>query len=174
MGRLFGRKHYGHILSICVRSFLVKNSVEKISKHIEDYHYSQFALVGDLMQSVSLLHYSPEYHSLHEIARDMNSRSVTVIEMLTNDIYIVAEDSHNIFILRRNTFGIKRKVKYQLDTVGIIHIGEMLNNIMKGSLAVPFLTFSIPKYNTNDTISLKFNLPRIKLGSQSLFATSDG
>ncbi len=60
-----------------------------------------FVLVGDLMKSLSLLMYNKQQGGtgtgqLEARARDYDSKWMTAIEVLDDDTYIAADNSHNL------------------------------------------------------------------------------
>merc|ERR1711871_1097461 len=76
--------HHGHILALFVKS------------------RGDFIVVGDIMKSVSLLIYKPEEQTIEEIAKDCNSNWITSIGVLDDDTFLAAENSCNIFMLKKN------------------------------------------------------------------------
>jgi len=156
-----GIGHHGHILSYCLKSRAPKMlpiSGDKEDAATAGNHHpalleespakkkpppnatqdrEQLAIVGDLMRSVSLVQYYPEHHALEEIARDFNANWTTAIEMLTDSLYLGAENWCNIFVLRRNTKATSEEARCRLDTVGEFRLGEMCNKFVNGSLVMP-------------------------------------
>ncbi|OEU20889.1 CPSF_A-domain-containing protein, partial [Fragilariopsis cylindrus CCMP1102] len=136
-----GVGHHGHILSLFVSN------------------REMLAIVGDLMRSISLVQYYPQYETLEEVARDFNANWTTAVTMLTDDVYLGGENWNNLFVLRRNTKAQSEEVRCRLETVGEFHLGEMCNKFMSGSLVMP--------NSSSDT-------PVVAIGSQTLFGTADG
>ncbi|KAK3268004.1 DNA damage-binding protein 1, partial [Cymbomonas tetramitiformis] len=62
-----------------------------------------FIVVGDLMKSISLLMYKPEEGIIEERARDYNGAWISAVDVLDDDTYIGAENSFNLFTLRKNS-----------------------------------------------------------------------
>ena len=108
--------HHGHIVALYVS---VKNDV---------------IAVGDLMKSVSLLKYDPNESSITEIARDFNPNWMTAVDTLDEDSYLGAENSFNLFTLRKNSDASSDEDRSRLDVVGEFHTGEFINRFRKGSL----------------------------------------
>ena len=211
---MLGVGHHGHILSLFVKSRASELVSDQKSANKKDGAEGEekeddkkpkadeemLAIVGDLMRSISLVQYYPEHETLEEIARDFNANWTTAVEMLSNDIFIGAENWNNLYVLRRNTKAQSDEIKCRLDTVGEFHLGEMCNKFMSGSLVMPLS--SSPSSNTgaertNRRRSLASptkksadggktgassssnaagrNLrPMVVVGSQTLFGTVDG
>eukprot|EP00727_Mastigamoeba_balamuthi_P002002 m51a1_g118 putative dna damage-binding protein 1a (1114) ;mRNA; f:362128-365815 len=93
-----------------------------------------FAVVGDLMKSVSVLAYRPAEQRLEEVARDVNPAWMTAIHALDDDTYIGAENSYNFFVLQRNLGAATEEDRGRLETVAEFHIGEFVNRFRAGSL----------------------------------------
>jgi DNA damage-binding protein 1 len=97
----------------------------------------QLAIVGDLMRSISLVQYYPEHKALEEVARDFNGNWTTAMEMLTDNLYLGAENWSNLYVLRRNAKATSDEIRCRLETVGRFHLGEMCNKFVRGSLTMP-------------------------------------
>jgi DNA damage-binding protein 1 len=93
-------------------------------------------VVGDLMKSVSLLEYDPERKTLEERARDFNPNWMTAVDVLDDDHYLGAENSFNLFTLRRDRFAATEEARSRLDVVGAYHLGEFVNRFRRGSLVM--------------------------------------
>lgn len=158
------------------------------------------AIVGDLMRSISVVQYYPQHETLEEIARDFNTNWTTAIEMLTDDVYLGAENWNNLFVLRRNTKSQSEEIRCRLDTIGEFHLGEMCNKFMKGSLVMPHSSNSATsarkaprrasvqspaKRKTSDATGNspsksghgsggRARRPPVVIGSQTLFGTVEG
>lgn len=204
-----GNGHFGHILSLFLKcrakpsvdaftscaldlpSDQTANNVE--SKSIETKE-EMIAIVGDLMRSISLVQYFPQHQTLEEIARDFNVNWTTAIEMLTDSVYLGAENWNNFFCLRRNTASSSEEVRCRLDTIGEYHFGEMCNKFMSGSLVMPVSTSAntkslsrrsrplspskksesaSPANKIGSTMS-RVRRPVVVTGSQTLFGTANG
>ena len=198
-----GIGHHGHILSLFVKSNAGRTGASKSKTPSEDAVMlnetptkkpssaedttEQLAIVGDLMRSISLIQYYPEHKALEEIARDFNANWTTAIEMLTDDIYLGAENWNNLFVLRRNAKAQSEEVRCRLDTIGEFHLGEMCNKFMSGSLIMPHsasssagrrkvalrMTSPTKAAGKGSTVSRAFR-PTVTIGTQTLFATVDG
>mmetsp|Transcript_40860 Transcript_40860/g.102893 ORF Transcript_40860/g.102893 Transcript_40860/m.102893 type:complete len:1012 (-) Transcript_40860:694-3729(-) len=106
--------HLGHILALFVCS------------------RGDFIVVGDLMKSMSLLRYRRLDGTIVEVARDYNPNWMTAIETLDDEAYIGAENSFNLFTLRRNTEDLNEEDRGRLITVGEYHLGEFVNKLHHG------------------------------------------
>lgn len=124
------------------------------------------AIVGDLMRSISVVQYYPQHETLEEIARDFNTNWTTAIEMLTDDVYLGAENWNNLFVLRRNTRSQSEEIRCRLDTVGEFHLGEMCNKFMKGSLVMP--------HSSNNAASTRKSSRRTSTSSPTKKKMTDG
>lgn len=169
---------------------MMDESPTKKKPAIED-EKEQLAIVGDLMRSISLVQYYPEHKALEEVARDFNANWITAIEMLTDNIYLGAENWNHLFVVRRNNKANSEEVRCRLDTVGEFHLGEMVNKFMCGSLVMPHSTSSNASRRKvalrmtspvktkagsdkpSATTSRAFR-PTVTIGTQTLFATVDG
>lgn len=166
--KIFGAGHHGHIMSLVVRS-LAKDL------HGRDEHKNkeQLAIVGDMVRSISVIKFYPEFETLEEVARDFNQNWITAAEMVTNDIYLGAENFYNILVLRRNPNAEAEETRCRLDTIGLFNLGEMVNNFRAGSLV------TASNSSISDSHSLESNLgPEHKLvprtGNHTMYATVDG
>lgn len=133
--KVVGAGHHGHILSLCAQSLVSPHAAS--GPATSDDERSQIAIVGDLMRSVSVVQYFPKYKALEEVARDYNALWTTAAEMLTENIYLVAENWCNFVVLKRNPKAAAEEVRCRLETVGEFNAGEMTNKLMSGSLVVP-------------------------------------
>ena len=59
--------------------------------------------VGDLMRSMQLLIYRADEQLLEVRARDFKTHWMTAVEVLDDDTYLGAENSYNLFTLRKNS-----------------------------------------------------------------------
>ncbi|KAL3919428.1 MAG: hypothetical protein SGILL_003758, partial [Bacillariaceae sp.] len=146
-----GVGHHGHILSLFVSSRAPKllatppksasttggTAMDKDDDKKPASKKEMLAIVGDLMRSISLVQYYPEYKTVEEVARDFNGNWTTAVSMLTDDVYIGAENWNNLYVLRRNVKAQNEEMRCRLDTVGEFHFGEMCNKFMSGSLVMP-------------------------------------
>jgi DNA damage-binding protein 1 len=110
--------HHGHILALYVQS------------------RGDFIIVGDLMKSISLLVYKPVDGSIEEIARDYNPQWMTAVDILDDDTYIGAENSFNLFTVRKNSDAATDDERGRLEIVGEYHLGELVNKFKHGSLVM--------------------------------------
>ncbi|KAM0880962.1 hypothetical protein ACQ4PT_033240 [Festuca glaucescens] len=95
-----------------------------------------FIVVGDLMKSISLLVYKHEESAMEELARDYNPNWMTAVEMIDDDIYIGAENSYNLFTVRKNSDAATDEERGRLQVVGEYHLGEFVNRFCHGSLVM--------------------------------------
>jgi len=191
-----GRGHHGHILSLCIKCrattesprnttdadmALESNSQDPNKKQKIDNNNAEekIAIVGDLMRSISLVQFYPEHNSLEEIARDFNMNWITSIEMLTDSVYLGAENWNNLFCLRRNTTAASEEERCRLDTIGECHLGEIVNTFMPGSLVMPVASpegrqiCDVGRSQTQERGQSNVRL-KVTTGSQTLFGTVDG
>jgi len=91
------------------------------------------------MKSISLLMYKPEQGELEERARDYNATWMTAVEVLDEDSYLGADNSHNLFVVRKNADAATDEERQRLDVTGEFHAGDLINAIRPGSL-----TMSLP------------------------------
>lgn len=103
--------HDGHVLSLYTQT------------------RGDFILVGDMMRSLSLLMYKHEEGKIEEVARDFNTKWMTAVEMLDDDIYIGADNCGNLFTVCKSTDG-------WLEAVGEYHLGDVVNRLHHGSLVM--------------------------------------
>eukprot|EP00271_Cylindrocystis_brebissonii_P010251 TRINITY_DN26392_c0_g1_i1.p1 TRINITY_DN26392_c0_g1~~TRINITY_DN26392_c0_g1_i1.p1 ORF type:complete len:1092 (+),score=241.19 TRINITY_DN26392_c0_g1_i1:211-3486(+) len=110
--------HHGHILALFVQS------------------RGDFIVVGDLMKSISLLMYKAEEGAIEERARDFNSNWMTAVEILDDDTYLGAENSFNLFTVRKNSDAATDEERSRLEVIGEFHLGEFINKFRHGSLVM--------------------------------------
>merc|ERR1719343_965458 len=197
-----GVGHHGQILSLFVSSRAPKGlsyssnvSADGSKDQKADKNEKEMlAIVGDLMRSISLVQYYPQYETLEEVARDFNLNWTSAVAMLTDDVYLGGENWNNLFVLRRNTKAKSEEVRCRLDTVGEFNLGEMCNKFMSGSLVMPNSSTDMTKANINGNRRRNLSSPKKKsskdnanvssgirpkrpvvaIGSQTLFGTVDG
>lgn len=113
-------RHSGHILAykLCVRGDLI--------------------LVGDLLKSVNLLTVKKAGNSvrLEEVARDNDVVWVMALEMLDDDMFIIAEHSKHLYTYRRKARSATETERSRLERVGQFHLGTRVNRIQHGSLVM--------------------------------------
>lgn len=166
--KIFGAGHHGHIISLVVRSLANNLHVKNESQKKE-----QLAIVGDMVRSISVVKFYPEFETLEEVARDFNQNWITAAEMVTNDIYLGAENFYNILVLRRDPDAEAEETRCRLDTIGLFNLGEMVNNFRAGSLVTASNSSISDSHSLEHTGALEFKMaPRI--GNQTMFATVDG
>lgn len=176
--KIVGAGHHGHIMSLHVKSLAQDYEDSPETKKRE-----QLAIIGDMVRSISVVKYYTEFQTLEEVARDYNQNWVTAIEMLTDDIYLGAENFNNIFALQRNSRDPSEEIRCRLDTVGLFNVGEMINKFMRGGLVVPNHSSATSSLGSDEAKAMNSMLsedvirnsdfsPRI--GSQTLFGTVDG
>jgi DNA damage-binding protein 1 len=188
-----GTGHHGHILSLCVKSLAKRREthgganpsgsvLDDQQKEEAEETPEMLAIVGDLMRSVSLVQFYPEHEALEEIARDFNPNWTTACEMLNDNVYLAAENFHNLFCLRRN-HAMSEEFRCRLDTTGEYHLGEQVNKFMSGSLVMPVT--SSPTTAEDKHSRRRLNSPQksasprtrravVEIGSQVLFGTVEG
>ncbi len=161
--KIVGAGHHGHIMSLVVKS------LAQFNENYENPNKEQLAIIGDMMRSISVVKYFPEFQTLEEIARDFNQFWVTSAEMLTDDIYIGAENFNGIFVLKRNPGAASEEVRCRLDVIGMFNLGEMVNKFMKGSLVS-----GTKSPSPSDQVSTLNGSFTPTTGSETLFGTVDG
>ncbi|XP_063400808.1 DNA damage-binding protein 1-like [Mytilus trossulus] len=95
-----------------------------------------FALVGDLMRSITLLLYKPMEGCFEEIARDCNPNWMTAVEILDDDNFLGAENSFNLFTCQKDSAATTDEERQNLQEVGLFHLGEFVNVFRHGSLVM--------------------------------------
>jgi len=120
--------HHGHILALFLAS------------------RGDFIIVGDLMKSISLLLFKPVENLIEEIARDYNPNWMTAVEVLDDDTYIGAENSFNLFTVKRNSDAATDEERSRLEVCGMFHLGEFVNRIRRGSLVM-----KLPEINSEES-----------------------
>ena len=108
--------HHGHIVALYVQ---VRGDL---------------IVVGDLMKSVSLLRYEPNESAIVELARDFNPNWMTAVDALDGDAYLGAENSFNLFTLRRKLGREHGRGALTAGRRGQFHLGEFVNRFRRGSL----------------------------------------
>lgn len=113
-------RHHGHILCyrIAVRG--------------------DFIVVGDILRSITVLTCKKvgSTYRLEEVARDYDVTWVMAIEMLDDDMYIVAEHSKHLYTYQRNSYAPTDAARGRLERVGQFHLGTRVNGIQHGSLVM--------------------------------------
>ena len=74
--------------------------------------------------------------TITELARDYNSHWMTSVAFLDDDTYLGAENSHNLFVARKNADAATDDDRGRLEIVGEFHLGEFVNRFRRGSLAM--------------------------------------
>jgi len=95
-----------------------------------------FILVGDLVRSMTLLQYKTMEGSFEEIARDYCPNWMTAVEILDDDTFLGAENNNNLFVCQRDAGANTDEERQQMQEVGQIHIGDMVNVFRHGSLVM--------------------------------------
>lgn len=85
---------------------------------------------------LALLLSQHEEGAIEERARDYNSNWMTAVEILDDDIYLGAENSFNLFTVRKNSEGATDEERGRLEVVGEYHLGEFINRFRHGSLVM--------------------------------------
>jgi DNA damage-binding protein 1 len=93
-------------------------------------------LVGDVMRSVTALAYRADSGKFDDIGRDVNSHWTTACAALDADTYVYTENSGNIVTLRRAVEATSDDDRKRLETVGMWHVGDCVNRIRAGALAM--------------------------------------
>ncbi|POG81286.1 uncharacterized protein OCT59_022028 [Rhizophagus irregularis] len=98
-----------------------------------------FVIVGDLMRSVTLLAYKETEKGekmLELISKDYNQNWLLAIEALDDEEFIASDADHNLFTLRKNSDSTDEEERKKLEEVGAFHLGDQINRIRHGSLAM--------------------------------------
>lgn len=113
-------RHHGHIL--CYRIVL----------------RGDFILVGDIFRSITVLTCKKigDKIRLEEVARDYEVTWVMAIEMLDDDVYIVAEHRKHLCTYKRNSYAPTDAERGRLERCGQFHLGNSVNRIHHGSLVM--------------------------------------
>ncbi|PSC68559.1 DNA damage-binding 1 [Micractinium conductrix] len=93
-------------------------------------------VVGDLMKSIQLLAWKGQDGSLELRARDFSPNWMSAVTVLDDDTYLGAENSYNLFTVRRNADAATDEERSRLETVGRYHLGEFVNRFQHGSLVM--------------------------------------
>jgi len=117
--------------------------------HKEDLHHGQivayrietkgnYILVGDIMRSLTLLTWKPQNaeHKLEEVAKDYDPAWTLDVEMLDEDVYVMADHKKNLYTFRRNSYANTEAERTRLERIGMFHIGAMVNRVQQGSLVM--------------------------------------
>ena len=107
---------------------------------------NNYAAVGDLMQSITLLQINEEEHDLlEEVARDYTPNWMSAVEILSDEFLIGAENNFNLFTLRKNSESPIEEERSRLLSFGEYHLGEFVNRFQHGNSFFLFFPF-IPIY----------------------------
>lgn len=83
-----------------------------------------------------LINIQPEEGAIEERARDFNANWMSAVEILDDDIYLGAENSFNLFTVRKNSDAASDEERGKLEVVGEYHLGEFVNRFRHGSLVM--------------------------------------
>jgi len=95
-----------------------------------------FVLVGDLVRNVCLLQYKTMEGSFEEIGRNHEPNWMTAIEIIDDDTFLGAENSHNLFVCSRDSSSSNDEERTTINDHGQIHIGDAINVFCHGSLVM--------------------------------------
>ena len=112
----FETAHLGHIIVLHVKT------------------HGNYVLVGDLLRSVTLLHFDPATEKLTEISRDFNTNFVRSIFMVSEDEFMFVEDKGNLVIMKKPGNAATEEEKGRLMVESDFHLGDFVNTIQRGSL----------------------------------------
>lgn len=98
--------------------------------------HADFVLVGDLMRSMTLLQYKPSESVLEEVCRDFNCNYMRGVEVVGegDDVFIGADDSGNIFSLRRLADATTDEERGKFEAQAEMGLGDHINVFRRGSL----------------------------------------
>jgi DNA damage-binding protein 1 len=90
---------------------------------------------------------------------------MTAVEMLDDDTFLGAENSHNLIVVRKNGDAATDEERQRLDIVGEFHLGEFVNRFRRGSLVMRLPDSDLAKVPTmlfgtiNGVIGVVASLP---------------
>ncbi len=113
----------GQVLSLCMRT------------------HGDFILVGDLMRSMSLLLYNSIENTVKEIARDFTANWMNAVEVISDEIFIGAENEGNLFVLQKNLDSITEEERARLELQGMQAVSML--TLGRFSLLPPLLTLTL-------------------------------
>ena len=112
--------------------------------------YGDFVLNGDLMRSMSLMHYGPKdrkeaketegvsiTYELREVSRDMNTNYMRAVEFVGGDYddhYMGADDSGNLFAVRRRLDATTEEERGRMVGQAEMHLSDHVNVLRQGTL----------------------------------------
>ena len=83
------------------------------------------------MRSVSVLVYQPLEHKLEMRACDYNTQWTTAVEMINDDSFLAAENSGNLYVLRKNGDGATDEERARLEVTGEFYLGSFVDRSVK-------------------------------------------
>jgi DNA damage-binding protein 1 len=89
--------------------------------------------LGDLMQSITVINYDEAKRKLEEEARDFSCNYMRAIEILTDSVFVGAEDHENIFLVEKEPEGGDKTGR--LLHFGEFHVGDFINVFRHGTLS---------------------------------------
>lgn len=107
--------------------------------------------IADVQKSVSVLEYCNVngVESLNEVARDYNTNWMLNVEFgSSSDILVGADNSMNLFTLRRNVDSTLDDVKRKLEVCGGFHIGDAVNVMHTGIIYIQTIDFRISRHES--------------------------
>ncbi|CAG8510042.1 5511_t:CDS:10 [Dentiscutata heterogama] len=119
-----------------------------------------FVLVGDLFRSISLLAYKEsdkDNKSLEVIAKDNIPHWISSVEAFDDDEFIASDTNYDFITFRKNDDTTDEDERRKLETNGFFHLGDSVNQIRHGSLAM----------NVSET-------EPVGISSELLYCTSSG
>ena len=97
---------------------------------------NDYAVVCDLMKSISLVVYSPLTGALEVAAEEVQPQWTTAVEFVEEDIYVVGENNFNLYVCRRNADSASEDERRRLSVEGEFHLGDYVNTFRPGSLVI--------------------------------------
>jgi len=99
--------HHEHVLALFLATrgdfIVVGDLMRSIRFELSFFIFISFGVFVLLIPcDISLLSYDSIQNTIHEIARDYNPNWMTAVEILDDDVYVGAENSFNLFIVKRN------------------------------------------------------------------------
>ncbi|KAH6581560.1 hypothetical protein BASA61_009017 [Batrachochytrium salamandrivorans] len=95
-----------------------------------------FVLVADLIKSITLLQFDLTTESLTELAHDHDSNWMAAVEAISDDTFLGADSSMNLFALGKQSDAVSEEERQRLRPEGWFHLGELVNRFRKGSLTL--------------------------------------
>ncbi|ELP92626.1 DNA damage-binding protein, putative [Entamoeba invadens IP1] len=95
-------------------------------------------LVGDLMKSISVFKFDEKAtrNAVVETCRDFYASYTTAVEFMDEHCFMSSDSQGNLLVFTENTTTTNENEKFKLQNEAHIHVGECINVMCKGSIAV--------------------------------------